>query len=61
MNRLVKNYGCVRYGHELYEVYPPDDVYTVSKRFKDRDEEAIRIQVVCEKCKHKNTIFWVKP
>ena len=57
---MVK-YGCTKCGSELSEVHPPDDVYTVAKRFKEKDEAAIVIHVVCKKCMQRNTIFWVKP
>ena len=56
---MVK-YGCTKCGYELYEVHSPDDVYTVAKRFKEKDEEAIVIHVVCKNCLQQNTIFWVK-
>ena len=56
---MVK-YGCIKCGTELYEVHPPDDVYTVAKRFKGREEEGIRMEITCTKCRHRNMIFWVK-
>jgi hypothetical protein len=57
--KMVK-YGCIKCGAELYELYPPDDVYTVAKRFREKEEEAIKIEITCAKCRLKNTIFWVR-
>ena len=56
----MAKYGCIKCGYELHEVHPPDDVYTVAKRFKDKEEEALKIEVACTNCNHRNTIFWVK-
>ena len=32
-----------RYNFVAHEVHPPDDIYTVAKRFKEKDEKALFI------------------
>ena len=56
----MAKYGCIKCGAELYEVLPPDDVYTTAKRFKEKEEEAFRIEVICTNCRYRNTFFCVK-
>ncbi len=57
---MQKKLGCIKCGYELYDVHPPDEVYTFAKRFKDKDEKAIKIEVACKNCNHMNSLFWVK-
>jgi len=56
----MAKYGCMKYGAELYDIYPPDDIYTSLKRFKEKEEDGFRIEVNCTKCHQKSTFFWVK-
>jgi hypothetical protein len=52
-----RKYACVKCG-TLLEVHPPDAIHKYASRNEALCERSVKVEQVCEKCGHANTIYW---